>query len=305
MTDTLFAITTHRFDEAICRNIDRISKELGRQYKVIVFHDATSSPDSKLPTLDCPIHSFDFKKVRTKFPLLAQANILPGNKHAAYIELLPVFPEVKHFWFVEFDVRFTGDWRTLVDKCSQSDADMLGCHLRMREEIPDWDWWPSISNAHDPQKQLPGVRAFTWATRLSRRALDLLAKRCIEEGWTGHLEALVPSLLYDAGMRIEEIGGEGPFTPKERSGLFYSSEYGISLPSRNGDFGLGTNRFGPPLLFWGMKKDRIYHPVKSNRRLGAIRHDLASLVAYKIKSTFNLLKTAGIGLGFLKGLANL
>jgi hypothetical protein len=305
VTDTLFAITTHKFDRAICRNIDRVCNQLGRDYKVIVYHDATSAPDARIPPLDCPVVSFDFKKIRTKFPHLSHANIIPGNKHAAFIDLLPVFPAIEYFWFVEYDVRFSGNWRTLVDTCRRSDADMLGCHIRTREEIPDWYWWPSIKNANDPKRQLPGVRAFAWASRFSRRALDIVARRCIEEGWTGHMEGLVPSLLQDAGMRLEEIGGQSPFTPQDRSGLFYSSEYGSSVPSPSGDYGLGSNRYAPPLLFWGTKKDRIYHPVKTDRGLIAIKRDLRSLVAHKWHSSSDLFRRVGFGHDFFKGVTRL
>jgi hypothetical protein len=289
-TDTLFAVATHKFDRAIYRNNDRIHRQLGRDYKFIVHYDATSTPDVELPRLDYPVLPFNFKEIRTKFPHLRQSKIVPGNKYPAYIELLTAFPEIQYFWFVEYDVRFSGNWRTLVDTCRRSDADMLGCHIRTRQEIPDWDWWPSIQNMHDPQRQLPGIRAFTWAVRLSRRAMDLIAQRCIEDGWTGHLEALLPSLLHDAGMRVEEIGGRSPFTPPERRGLFYSSEFGISSPSLNGDFGLGSNRFGPPLLFWGARRNRLYHPVKTDRRPMAVARDIVSLVRYKRDSALDLLR---------------
>lgn len=290
--DTLFAIVTHKFDRAICRNIDRIHDQLGQKYKLAVHYDATSTQNFQLPRLNCQVRPFNFEKVRTKFPHLAHAGVVPGNQYATYIELLPVFPDIKYFWFVEYDARFSGNWRTLVDACSQSDADMLGCHIRTKEEIPDWEWWSSIRSMHEPQKQLAGIRAYTWVVRLSRRALELVAQRSINEGWVGHQEGLLPSLLSDAGMRIEEIGGRGPFTPQERRGLYYSSEYGISWPSRNGDFGLGSNRYGPALLLWGLRKNRLYHPVKTNRRLETIRRDLWALLRYKKHSTLDFSKRA-------------
>ena len=58
---------------------------------------------------------------------------MPGNQYAAYIDLLPLFSQVQYFWFVEYDVRFSGNWRTLLDACSHSSADLLGCHIRARE----------------------------------------------------------------------------------------------------------------------------------------------------------------------------
>jgi len=294
MTDTLFTIVTHKFDPAVCRHIERVGSELRRDYKFLVYYDVTSAPDFRLTIDECQTLPFDFAKIRPKFPLLAQAKIAPGNQYTAYIDLLHLFPEIKYFWFVEYDVRFSGNWRVLVDICNQSRADMLGVHIRTREEIPDWDWWPSIRNEFDPGRQLPGVRAFGWVSRLSRDALELIAKRCVEEGWTGHMEALLPSLLCDAGMRIEEIGGRGPFTPKERRGLYYLSENAISSPSRNGDLGLGSNRFGPPLLLWGMRKNRIYHPVKTGRSLRSIKLDTLSALKYSKDSAVDLLKrTAG------------
>lgn len=290
-TDTLFAIVTHRFDHATCRHIADVGDQLRSDYEFIVYHDVTAvPPDPGSRVLDSVLLPFDFEKIRAEYPLLARAQIVPGNQHLVHIALLPLFPDIKYFWFVEYDVRFSGDWRTLLDICSRSDADMLGCHVRTRDEIPDWAWWTSIQSSYDPTRELPGVRAFTWAIRLSRRALELVARRCVEEGWTGHMEGLIPSLLNDSEMTVEDIGGRGPFTPKERRGLFYSSEYGLSCPSRDGDFGLGSNRYGPPLLFYGMRKNRIYHPVKTNRDFRTIKCDIRSLLAYEKDSALDLVK---------------
>jgi hypothetical protein len=286
VTSTLFTVVTHRFDRAVYQQIARVADQLRGEYAFSVYHDARVQPDFRFLGGGYPVISFNFEKIRTKFPLLARADIIPGNQYAAYIDLLPLFPQVRYFWFVEYDVRFSGNWRTLLDGCSHSSADLLGCHIRTREEIPGWSWWPGILSKREPQKQLLGIRAFTWAIRLSRGALELVAQRCIQDGWTGHMEGLVPSLLFEAGMLIEEIGGRGPFTPKERQGLFYSSEYGFSSPSPNGDLGLGGNRHGPPLFAWGMRKNRLYHPVKTGRTL----RTLASALEYKRDSALDLLK---------------
>lgn len=292
MTDTLFTIVTHKSDRMVCRHIERVGSQLRDGYKFLVYYDATSGPDLTLPIDGYQTLSFDFKKIRTNFPQLVRAPVAPGNQYATYVDLLHLYPEVKYFWFVEYDVRFSGNWCEFVDTCNRSRADMLGLHIRRREEIPDWDWWPSIRNEIDPKKELPGIRAFQWVSRLSRDALNLIAKRCMEDGWTGHMEALVPSLLYDAGMRIEEIGGRGPFTPEERRGLYYSSENVVSSPSHNGDLGLGSNRFSPPLFLWGIRKNRIYHPVKTDRSLRTIRLDVLSSLKYKKDSAVDLLKRA-------------
>ena len=69
-------------------------------------------------------------------------------------------------------------------------------------------------------------------------------------------------------------GGRGPFTPKERQGLFYSSEYQISSPSLNGDFGLGGNRYGTAHSLGNEQKEpplssRENQPNIANTRIGA------------------------------------
>ena len=262
--ETVFIFVTHTFNVKIKREIARISKELEGEYPFFVYYDCAAQ-DVPVAS-DAPLISFDYQKISAQFPFRMGGNIIPGNVYLVYTELLKQFPKASNFWIVEYDVRFSGNWRKFLKSFEQSQADLLGCHIRYRYEIPDWIWWRSFQNRLDfatNHNDEPFVRAFLWISRYSRRALGTIRHECIQNGWSGHQEVLVPSLLLRAGLHIEEIGGDSRFTPASRRNRFYSSEYGLSYPSKDGNYGLGGNRFGPTLLFWGLRRNRLYHPVKA------------------------------------------
>jgi len=81
-------------------------------------------------------------------------------------------------------------------------------------------------------------------------------------GWNGHCEVIWPTIASLASLRLEDIGGNGSFTPDERRGRYYNN-----TPSEWSQFP-GTfvyrpcfadrNLFGPQCHFTGT----LWHPVK-------------------------------------------
>ena len=265
---TVFIFVTHTFSAKIKRQISRISKHLEGEYPFIVFYDSTAQdvPDAS----DVSLIPFDYQEISAQFPHRLGKNVVPGNGYVVHTELLKQFPAAANFWIVEYDLRFSGNWREFLKSFDQNQADFLGCRIRYRFEHPDWVWWPSFQNRLDPAINLNDkslIDARFWISRYSRRALETIRRECAENGWSGHCEVLVPSLLLRAGLQIEEIGGDGRFTPAPRRNRFYSS-------------GFGSMRFRPPLLFSGFRKNRLYHPVKEKF---SFRDNFRLLLKYKLK----------------------
>ena len=126
-----------------------------------------------------------------------------------------------------------GDWLWIVDESVYADggidrfqaefsscgADLLATEVRTSVENPSWYWWHSLKPIGNCESDTH-LAAFLALWRLSRPAAEVIL--CgIDAGWTGHAEVLIPTLLHQSGMRIEDIGGRGSFTPPERRGLWY------------------------------------------------------------------------------------
>lgn len=123
-------------------------------------------------------------------------------------------------WLRDRNVWNGGDWCEFLDSFAGCDADFLACVVRRRSDEPEWTWWKSL---RPPGEGCPlefGVAALLSLVRLSRAACEAVLKG-IDEGWAGHPEALIPTLVHLAGLKIEDIGGTGNFTPPERKGCWY------------------------------------------------------------------------------------
>jgi hypothetical protein len=201
-------------------------------------------------------HYFDYTFLSTGLRTLANA-IVPGSGYLVMLDFWRTHPGFASYWFIEYDVVFNGDWEIFLETFRDNPADLLACHIRRARDEPDWCWW---SYQEMPGRNLPAgemLRAFIPICRCSHRGLAELDRR-VKGGWSGHAEALVPSVMQDAGFTLEDIGGAGPFTPPLRRNLFYTS---FSC-SRGQLTAVGTMRYVPshPPVF--AKRGFLYHPVK-------------------------------------------
>jgi Core-2/I-Branching enzyme/Protein of unknown function (DUF3431) len=101
------------------------------------------------------------------------------------------------------------------------DADLLATEIRSHASDKNWYWWSSIKIPVEGVKIADcGVAALLPLMRLSRAAAKAIIDG-IQAGWTGHGEALIPTLVNHARLKIEDIGGTGKFTPEDRIGRWY------------------------------------------------------------------------------------
>jgi hypothetical protein len=165
------------------------------------------------------------------------------------------------FWFVEYDVDFTGDWGTFFSAMASTEADLLGTTLYPRSQSESWCHWNAfrapVGLAAEHQ-----VRGFFPIVRLSRQFAHVYRNE-IPNGWSGHYEALWPSIALHRKFRIEDIGGTGPFVPPARQGRFYTNSDDPILNA-------GTFRYRPPVAgkYYPhsapqIAKDHLCHPVKT------------------------------------------
>ncbi|MEK7954214.1 DUF707 domain-containing protein [Luteolibacter soli] len=123
-------------------------------------------------------------------------------------------------WFIDPEVHLDGNWEDFRGAFIRCDADLLATVVRAGPEDPTWNWWPSLKQRGQPVAVTEGVAALLPLMRLSSRAAEAILAG-IANGWEGHPEALIPTLVSLAELKIEDIGGLGSFTPEERQRRWY------------------------------------------------------------------------------------
>lgn len=190
-------------------------------------------------------HFFDFQELASASRRIIGSKIVPGNCHLAMLAFFRMWPNFDYYWHIEYDVAFTGTWRTLVEAWSDDNSELVAPHLRTQSQEPDWVWWRSLRIP--PSAAEKGLmRAFLPVYRISRRALECL-EAAVGEGYSGHFEALVPTALHAASLKISDLG----------NGQFYTSS-----SSPDGELTQGTMRYRPRHVGPLEAQNRLYHPVK-------------------------------------------
>jgi hypothetical protein len=185
--------------------------------------------------------------------------LLPGHCHYPYLRFFREQPHVEQLWVVEYDVRFTGRWRRLLEHYADDDADLLTCHLRNRPQEPGWFWWPTL---RAPIERLSIAERDQWrallvVARYSARALRTLIESH-EAGWSGHQEVVIPTVLARRGLTVRDLDGRtvnGAARPNPHFYTSYSDEDGSMVEG-------GSVRFKPARARPGLLPNRLYHPVK-------------------------------------------
>jgi hypothetical protein len=193
------------------------------------------------------------------------STIVPGSCHFPVLQFFRDHPDYDYYWLIEYDVRFSGDWNELFGSFANHHVDFLTSHLRDYADEPKWVFWQPLSHPH---KQIPladRLRSFSPIYRLSNAALRYL-DQVQQEGWRGHMETLVPTLLFQGGFRLGDFGGTGKFVLPEHENKFYVD----SPPDETGALRQGTMRWRPAFsrlrpklsrITW--ERNKLFHPVKA------------------------------------------
>ena len=183
-------------------------------------------------------------------------NIIPGHAHFPLFQFFLDNPNYDYYWFIEYDVRFSGKWNLFFDAFLTVRADFLTCHIRPYADEPSWSWW----QLKHPQEHIPlhkRLRSFNPIYRISNVALSFLHK-AFKAGWCGHHEVALPTLLHHNGFTIREISGRGKYTVPGMEDKFYFS----SDANNKGELSGMTMRYRPTFWLYGRQKNKLYHPVK-------------------------------------------
>jgi hypothetical protein len=250
-----FVFLSHRRDATVLAAFRQFASAAARRGPVhFLYHDRG---DAHALPWHLPAVTFqDHDLGALGLPTLG-ASVLPGNTHFPVLHFARLHPGFSHYWVVEYDVRFSGDWEVLFRHFDACPSDLLTCHIRRQRDEPWWAWWRCTPGLADvpPEARL---RAFCPIYRISAAALAHVEARQ-REGWRGHYELLLPTLLYRDGFRLRDLGGVGPFVAPGDKNRFYRE---ATWRDRTGALTRGTLRYRPPIRWVGPWPNRLYHPVK-------------------------------------------
>jgi hypothetical protein len=182
---------------------------------------------------------------------------LVDHGHLVILDFFLKFPFYDYYWFIEYDVRYTGNWSYFFGRYDARPDDLITSHIRCFIEEPLWGWWQSFGHATLRLPTRTWLRSFNVIYRISNRALEFM-DRMLRRGWHGHHEVLFPTLLHQNGFKLRDFGGTSKFTDPNEINVAYTS-----AGSRSGFLSvLGTIRWRPARSSPGKKEMMLYHPVK-------------------------------------------
>jgi hypothetical protein len=262
---SVILILNHVNDRRLHEQLEQIERACGQEYDVFLLSDRTR-PSFSFARACAGTKEFRFTLkdlIALGYPGksdLAWAGAEPrsiqfGNAELPVLLFFATHSHYEHYWLVEYDVQFSGSWRHLFSTFDDSDADLLGTSLIRHAEFPGWNRWRSLvvpsTTANDDDR----LRGFFPLYRISNEALSCLHER-YQQYCAGHMEALVPTLLYRAGLRLEDIGGDGSFVKPANVNRFYTNR------RLTNELSPGTFVYRPVRRVVGPEPNKLWHPVK-------------------------------------------
>jgi hypothetical protein len=178
-------------------------------------------------------------------PVMNRDTLIPGNLHVLTIAFSQ-HQAYDRYWFIEYDVRFTGDWERVFRLARTSAADLIAAYVESPFEDAAWSHWDTI---HLPYTEL--ARSFNPIHRVSSRVLKQVAE-LITNGYWAHNEALLASVCQNEGWRMDDFNA------------LAFDHWGMPLytPAPNADAASTLNYRPVASTIWSGEPDQLHHPVK-------------------------------------------
>jgi hypothetical protein len=248
---------THFVDETVETEFRKLHADLRERADALVLFN---TPDrARVPErLEALPNFVTIESELMKLPFVEKLKLdLHGyNMDLPVIAFFQANPHYQYYWVIEYDVRFSGDWRRLLEGFEASEADLLCTNLYRFSVNPTWHRrYPAMPPAGQSVRDEERVHAFLPIYRISAGALTRLVE-AYKEGWSGLYEATVPTILERAGYTLEDFGGDGEFVRQGNRNKYYLSSH------RTQSMSPGTFVFRPVFLSPGRRPNTLWHPVK-------------------------------------------
>lgn len=252
---SVILLMTHFVNADIFREYRKLRNETGPGYAVVLLYNVTGL--RHLPEIPEDIEVCRFTQADLDH---GQYPRKPAVLSSYNVDLFPLHfarchPQYRHYWVVEYDVRFSGCWDTLFGHFGHNAADLLGTTLYRYDVDPTWENWASVVTPDGRGARRDWVRGFFPICRLSSAAIAAL-DQAYRQGWGGHFEATVPTILKLAGLALEDIGGTGEFVAPGNRNRFYDNT------RTDPNLAPGSFIYRPVRTEPGLRPDRLWHPVR-------------------------------------------
>jgi hypothetical protein len=240
-----FLVVTNNISSHVLKLCRRLQKATaGSGDVILLYHFEHGQPVIQVKGLTVEIFTNDILTSLNYKPI--QNQLVPGSNHFPVLDFFLHHPEYKYYWCIEDDVTFSGNWKDFFSAVSPHlPYDFISSHIRNHENIPGWYWWDTMKIPGEKIDKNGLLHSFNPIYRISKSALEYI-DHCLRNGYSGHHEVLLPTLLNKQGFTIADLSNEdNHLTPW------------FSFCT------LRTMRWKPVFLFTGIKKNTLYHPVKA------------------------------------------
>lgn len=251
-------LSTHLLNERIITGYRLIAEQVDQKVFDIVLLYNTDQFDARLMPSDIVCFQSGSEDINQLGYIPIAETLSPGSCHFPVLRFYRLNPSYVYYWFVEYDVEFSGTWATLMNDCTcnLAEYDFLSCHIEKYSPAAngDWPWWYKENNSGFALDEC--LKSFNPICRYSPQALN-----CIDQfqrkGLSGHSEVTIPTCLYHHGMKLGDFGGTGKFTPLGYRNKYYVQGVGVNN---------GTMRWRPLFLEEEVRalgtRNKLFHPVK-------------------------------------------
>ncbi|MCM1312321.1 MAG: hypothetical protein NC206_02530 [Bacteroides sp.] len=255
---TAVLFVAHYIDDELITRYRKLKEELSPLVYDVIWVMATNMDD--IPVFPIDIRHKVYVPVNfthTGYTPI-EPTMHPGSCHFIALCFFKDYPRYSHYWFVEYDVYFTGKWSVLMNDCDTAlrSYDFLSCHIEKFDNMVNrqWAWWYRSNNCGYPIIEC--IKGFNPICRYSAKALEYIDKYQ-KQGYSAHSEVMITTCLYHESLSLADIGGTGEFTPKEYRNKFYVQGVGTNN---------GTIRWRPSFTKEEIEalgtKEKLFHPVK-------------------------------------------
>ncbi len=207
---------THLWSPSIAHRFDRLRRELGAGADCFVLlqddhGSVTAQWKAFLAAQGAPqaLAPFDPEDLLERLGYRWFDRSIMGSTHFPLLDHAKT-RSYSHYWLIESDVEYRGDWGAWLGAYRHCDTDLLASHFRSHADWPRWGWWRTLGV---PRGALVAIRdlrrAFLPVLRLSRSALAAI-DLAHQAGWRGHFEALIPTVVHLQGLSMQDLCALSP-----------------------------------------------------------------------------------------------
>jgi hypothetical protein len=134
--------------------------------------------------------------------------VTPGNTDLAMLAVHRIFPQYRSLWLWEYDVWVAGGANLIAAVDVATDAELImPLGIRPRVNSVHWVHWRSFRPAMNSERNLAPEHVTQGLQCLARYSATLLDRIdwAYKEGWTGHHEAVVPTIANHHSMSIRTL----------------------------------------------------------------------------------------------------